>query len=107
MIKKNRLFGTKEIHSEILSLKGWDTDLKSLSRTIGFSDFSEACRFIYDFAPIADKKAHHPDFQLSYNKLTVSISTHELNGITKKDFELALEINTFLKNNYYGMVHEK
>jgi 4a-hydroxytetrahydrobiopterin dehydratase len=49
-------------------------------------------------ALIAEKMNHHPDWSNSYNKVNVTLTTHEANGITQRDFDLASSIDRIWKN---------
>ena len=72
-----------------------------------FTSFKQSIQFVYDLAVLAENLHHHPDINIRYNWVELHLTTKDKNGVTEKDFELAQEINTLLKNNYYGMVHEK
>ena len=49
--------------------------------------------FVNRLAPVAEEMNHHPDLQVSWNKVTVSITTHSEGGLTENDFELAKSID--------------
>lgn len=85
--------------AEALSgLPGWDHDEKSaaLVREFGFKNFSQAFGFMARVALLAEKAGHHPDWSNSYNKVRISLSTHDAGGITGKDAELAGKISALL-----------
>lgn len=68
-----------------------------LSREIVFKDFVDAVVFITDVAHIAEEEGHHPDLNLhSYNKVTVTLSTHAINGLSENDFILGAKIDDLL-----------
>jgi 4a-hydroxytetrahydrobiopterin dehydratase len=71
-------------------------DQKSLHRAFKFKTFAEAWSFMTHVALIAEKMNHHPDWSNSYNKVDISLSTHDLGGITAKDLELARAITEFV-----------
>lgn len=80
------------------SLTGWTVDEggKALTRTLKFKDFSEAFGFMARVALLADKADHHPDWSNSYNKVEITLSTHDAGGLTQKDAELAKKISALL-----------
>lgn len=60
-----------------------------IQRTFEFDDFVSAMKFVDSIADYAESVQHHPDILIRYNKVTLSVSTHDASGITFKDFELA------------------
>ncbi len=73
----------------------WRSDVQTtvLSREFGFKDFSEAFGFMVRVALAAEAANHHPDWSNSYNKVTISLSTHSAGGITDNDIKLAAAID--------------
>jgi len=74
-----------ESHPSWVELKG------EIQRTFEFDDFKAAMRFVNEVADYAERVQHHPDILVRYNKVTLSVSTHDASGITQKDFDLATE----------------
>lgn len=69
-------------------------DRKSISREFVFKDFVEGVVFITDVAHVAEEEGHHPDLNLhSYKKVTVTLSTHAIKGLSENDFILAAKID--------------
>lgn len=62
-----------------------------------FKNFIEAFSFMTAVALVAEKSAHHPNWENAYNKVTISLSTHDADGITEKDFDLAIAIDKIWK----------
>lgn len=60
-----------------------------IQRTFEFDNFLESMKFVNSVARYAEDAQHHPDILIRYNKVTLSVSTHDANGITQKDFDLA------------------
>ncbi len=79
-------------------LSKWSFDGKCLKREIKFNDFVEAFSFMTAVALEAEKLNHHPDWNNVYNKVSIALNTHDANGITKLDFDLANTIETILKH---------
>ncbi|TVQ61181.1 MAG: 4a-hydroxytetrahydrobiopterin dehydratase [Phycisphaerales bacterium] len=66
-----------------------------IQRTYRFDDFERAMVFVNKVADAAEARQHHPDIMIRYNKVTLTVSTHDAGGITEKDFELATTIDAF------------
>ncbi len=62
-------------------------------REFKFNDFIEAMRFVNKVAELANNEEHHPDIHVSYNKVTLELSTHKIGGLSMNDFILAAKIN--------------
>ena len=72
---------------------GWKRDGNAITRTFSFDDFRGSIDFIDRIAPVADGMNHHPDLKVSWNTVTVSLTTHSEMGVTDNDFSLAVEID--------------
>jgi 4a-hydroxytetrahydrobiopterin dehydratase len=76
-------------------LDGW-TEVKgrdAISRKFTFKDFNEAFGFMARAALAAEKLDHHPEWFNVYNKVEVTLATHDAGGVTERDIELALAMN--------------
>jgi 4a-hydroxytetrahydrobiopterin dehydratase len=71
----------------------WELGETSISYTFGFEDFLGAMRFVNQVAELAQKMDHHPDIDIRYSKVTLTLSTHDVGGITQKDIDLAGQID--------------
>ncbi|MFO7575732.1 MAG: 4a-hydroxytetrahydrobiopterin dehydratase [Bacteroidales bacterium] len=88
----------REIHQRMKQLESnWVLKGKFIQREIMFSNFVEAFSFMTSVALVAEKIDHHPNWENSYNKVTIALSTHDSDGITEKDFSLAKEIDVIIK----------
>jgi len=79
----------------LAKLSGW-SELEgrdAISRKFTFKDFSEAFGFMARAALIAEKLDHHPEWFNVYNKVEVTLATHEAGGVTERDVQLAQEMN--------------
>ena len=75
-------------------LPGWKVvDEHHLARTYDFSDFKRALDFVVKIGEIAEREGHHPDILLRWGKVTVTIWTHKIDGLTESDFILAAKID--------------
>ncbi len=68
----------------------------ALHRTFGFKDFSEAWGFMARVALAAEQLGHHPDWSNVWNKVEITLSTHDAGGLTENDVALARAINSLL-----------
>ena len=81
----------------------WDfiDNNKKVRKLFKFKSFSEAFSWMTEVAFDAEKIDHHPDWTNIYNKVDVTLSTHDQNGVTSKDLSLAeIMEKTFVKYNY-------
>ncbi len=86
---KRALLSDAEITQRLASLPGWTREGNTLRRTYAFKGFPEAVAFIDRLIAPAEALNHHPDVDLRYNKVIVTLSTHDAGGITALDLELA------------------
>ncbi len=78
-----------EIKIGLQRVPGWKRRGQSIQRTYEFKDFVAAMKFVNKIAKLAEKAWHHPDIDIRWNQVTLTLSTHSKGGLTKKDFELA------------------
>jgi 4a-hydroxytetrahydrobiopterin dehydratase len=74
-------------------LTDWTLKENTLNREFRFRNFVDAFSFMTAIALVAEKMNHHPDWSNSYNKVNISLTTHEAGGITQRDFDLAATID--------------
>jgi 4a-hydroxytetrahydrobiopterin dehydratase len=85
-----KTFSTAEIKELISSrINNWSYDGTYLSRDLKFKNFTEAFSFMTSVALEAEKMNHHPDWNNVYNSVIIKLNTHDANGITQKDLDLA------------------
>jgi 4a-hydroxytetrahydrobiopterin dehydratase len=83
-----------EIRSRLDDLDGWERDGDALRREFKLDDFKGSVDFVNRITEPAEEMNHHPDLAISWNKVTVSLSTHSEGGITENDFKLAARIDS-------------
>ena len=83
--------------SEIVTFLGeqtqWRLDADALVRDWEFKDFAEAMIFVNRIADLAEESGHHPDFNIRYNKVRLTLISHDAGGITERDAALAGQID--------------
>lgn len=82
------------------SVPGWERSGETLTRKLEFRDFRHAVAFLNLIAFDAEELDHHPDLELSYKRMNLSLSTHSEGKVTEKDFELARRINAALETTW-------
>ncbi|UZO80059.1 4a-hydroxytetrahydrobiopterin dehydratase [Aquimarina sp. ERC-38] len=85
-----------EINARLNDLEGWEYHHNSIQTSFEFEDFKDAFSVMTRIAFEAELQNHHPDWANVYNKLDISLSTHDAGGVTEKDFKLAHTINTIV-----------
>jgi len=76
-------------------LKGWSVlGGGMLTRVYKFKNFKESLEFVNKVGELVDKATHSPDIVLSDKKVVLTLTTHSANGLTKKDFDLAANIDS-------------
>ena len=77
-------------------LKKWSIENNAIKREFKFKTFVEAFGFMSSVALEAEKLNHHPEWTNVYNTLEIFLSTHDADGVTDKDFELAKIIDELI-----------
>jgi 4a-hydroxytetrahydrobiopterin dehydratase len=76
-----------------LSSLSWTREGDELVKEVTRSDFVDAVRFVDALVPVAEEANHHPDIAISWNKVTLRLSTHSAGGLTELDLDLAARID--------------
>lgn len=77
----------------------WKEENNALVYTFTCNDFMDTIAYIRDIAMIAENMDHHPSLCLhEYNKVTVSLTTHDIGGVSQRDIDLAYAIEVLWKN---------
>lgn len=84
-----------QIKAALESSPEWSEVGGEIQRTFQFDDFKASMAFVEKIADYAERVQHHPDILIRYNKVTLTVSTHDAGGITKNDFELAKAADGF------------
>ncbi len=87
---------TKQIDTAIKASPEWTSTGEAIQRTLQFPDFVASMAFVNRIASAAEEAQHHPDILIRYNKVTLTLSTHDAGGLTKKDFDFARRIDAML-----------
>lgn len=72
---------------------GWSREGKAIVKEFELKDFVGSVDFVNRITPLAEEMNHHPDLEISWNKVKVSITNHSAGGLTEADFELAGKVD--------------
>jgi 4a-hydroxytetrahydrobiopterin dehydratase len=87
------LLPADQIHQRLEDLAGWERSGNSIRKEFTLEDFVGSVRFVDRLVEPAEDMGHHPDVEISWNKVTVKLTTHSEGGLTEADFELAGRID--------------
>ena len=87
------LLSDEEIEERLGGLDGWDRDGDAISKSFRRDKFTGSVDFVNEIMPVAEEMNHHPDLAISWDTVTVTITTHSEGGLTASDFELAARID--------------
>ena len=82
-----------EIEERLSGLSGWRRSGEAIEKEFKREDFVGSARFIDSLVEPAEEMNHHPDLAVSWDTVTVTLSTHSEGGLTESDFELAAKID--------------
>jgi 4a-hydroxytetrahydrobiopterin dehydratase len=86
------LLDEEEIEQRLDELGDWEREGDEIAKVFEFDDFPAAMQFVTAVANLAERYDHHPDIDIRYNKVKLSLSTHSEGGLTPRDFDVAGEI---------------
>ena len=86
-----------EIQAKLNDLEGWTYAKKAIHTSFQFENFKEAFTVMTRIAFEAEAQQHHPNWGNVYNQLEISLSTHDADGVTEKDFKLARTIEDIIE----------
>jgi 4a-hydroxytetrahydrobiopterin dehydratase len=87
------LLPDEEIESRLSELGGWQREGDAITKTFERGDFVGSIDFVKALVEPAEGMNHHPDLEISWDKVKVSITNHAAGGLTAADFELAGKID--------------
>jgi len=81
-----------EIETALAALQ-WTRDGDEIVKTAERRDFAGSLAYVNEVGRLAEARNHHPDIAISWNKVTLRLSTHSAGGLTRSDMDLAAEID--------------
>ncbi len=84
-------FTAEQVAAALQSLSGWTQQGQrdAIGRQYVFKDFAQAFAFMTEVAIVAEKRDHHPEWSNVYNKVDITLTTHDAEGVTQRDVDLA------------------
>lgn len=86
----------EEITVALQRVPSWRREGDDIRRLVVLKSFREALSFVVHVGCLAEKANHHPDIEIHYKSVVLTLSTHDANGLTEKDFRLAEQIEQIL-----------
>jgi 4a-hydroxytetrahydrobiopterin dehydratase len=87
------LLDDSEVEAKLAGLAGWERDGDAIAKRFDRGDFVGSVQFVSSLVAPAEAINHHPDLEISWATVKVTISTHSEGGLTAADFELAAQID--------------
>jgi 4a-hydroxytetrahydrobiopterin dehydratase len=87
------LLSDEEVEQRLAGVSGWEREGDAIKKAFKGDDFKSSVDFVNRVTPVAEEMNHHPDLEISWNTVTVTITTHSEGGLTENDFELASKID--------------
>ena len=88
-----KTLSSPELETLLKQLPDWKLADGKLTREWTFSNFVEAIAFVNKVAPLAEAAGHHPDIDIRYNRVLLSLVSHDAGGITERDANMAARIS--------------
>lgn len=85
-----------ELAKALERLEGWERDAETIRKLYTFKTFADGIRFVDRVAVAADAVDHHPDIDIRYTTVVLTLSTHRAGGLTPNDIQLAESIDRLL-----------
>lgn len=90
----SELLEQEELETLLKKLPEWEHEDKRIFRVFEFDEFMEGIDFVDAIAEIAEEAGHHPDIDIRWCTISVSLTTHDVGGLTEADIEVAKKIDT-------------
>ena len=90
----------------LATLQHWQHDAPrdAITREFVFTDFAQAFAFMTQIAIVAEKRNHHPEWSNVYNRVSITLTTHDVNGLSQRDIDFARYADAAFVNYH---AHEK
>lgn len=87
----------KQTDTALARIPKWARQPAAIRRTWRFKDFTAALAFVNRVAALAEEVGHHPDIDIRWNRVTLTLTTHDAGGLTRKDFDLAARLDALAR----------
>lgn len=82
-----------QVRERVATLDGWELVGPAIRKPYKLDGFKAAMAFVNRVAALAEEMDHHPDFLIEYDRVTLTLSSHDSGGLTERDFRLARKID--------------
>ncbi len=82
-----------QVEAMLMKVDEWELKENSIQKAHRFKNFQESMKFVNIVAELAEEEGHHPDICISWNKVTLTLTTHAIKGLSENDFILASKID--------------
>lgn len=83
----------KKAETFLRKVEGWNLKNDKIQKVYKFKSFKESIEFVNRVAELAEREGHHPNIKISWNKVTLNLTTNAIHGLSKNDFILAAKID--------------
>ena len=91
-------FDEAQVQNLLAQTQGWHlNNTGEIEKLYKFGDFVQSLAFVNKVGTIAEDLGHHPDITINYNKVKLSVTTHDAGGLTQKDFDLAARVDQLVQ----------
>lgn len=87
-------YDEQEIHDRVEGIDGWSYDGDRLRKTYEFDSYMDGVEFVNEVAELAEDANHHPDLHVGYKEVEVTLKSHDVDGVTDRDWGLVDEIES-------------
>jgi 4a-hydroxytetrahydrobiopterin dehydratase len=87
----------QQVAEHLQKLPQWTLQGDQIERLLTFANFVDAMVFVNRVAEVAEELGHHPEINIVYNRVKLTLSTHDAGGLTQKDFQMAQRIDSLSK----------
>ncbi len=88
-----------ELAQALKQLPEWRVEDGALLREVTFPSFPDAIQFVDQVAALAERHQHHPDIDIRYTRVRLSLVTHDAGGLTAKDVDMASKIDALAQTS--------
>jgi len=85
-----------DLNSALKKCPEWESEKKCITRDFEFEEFMDGIDFVNNVGEIAEEAQHHPDITIKHTKITLTLTTHDIGGVTELDIELAQRIDNLV-----------
>ena len=100
MIDRAKIEDGEALAQKVEGLDGWKHEDGAIKRALVFDNFSRAIAFIEALAPLAEELDHHPEIFNVYDRVELTLTTHDADGLTDHDFTLAAQIDELWREQF-------